>query len=287
MAVPEPRLRVLDAVSDAAHSPNEDAWGSTDSAVWVIDGASSVDAETIVDPVSDGAWIARTADEVFRRTLTGPAEGRPRARGALIGAAAEIQRAVAANDQAGRVPPSAAVAVVDLVGNALHLSRLADVTVVVQSGERTLLFRDEDGQRAEAELARELGGVRSPDRPDVDAELRARRLAEMNQPGGTWVLSGDTDAVAHACFETLPIADLTKVLVMSDGFSRYVDVFGIASSWDQVLERLPSDLRLAEMVSELREAERRDPGGSKYPRLTRHDDATAVLAVLAPYAAGD
>ena len=66
--------------------------------------------------------------------------------------------------------------------------------------------------------------------------------------------------------------------MLSDGAIRLVDRFGLLdwSGFLDVLEKQGPEV----IIERVREAERSDPDGQRWPRGKRHDDASAALCHL-------
>jgi hypothetical protein len=99
-----------------------------------------------------------------------------------------------------------------------------------------------------------------------------------NRPGGYWVAAADPQAAAQSVTGTLVRKDLQRAVLLSDGASRLVDLFGLAT-WTEVLALL-DDAGPAELIRRVRAAEAADPAGRRWPRTKRSDDATAIDIVL-------
>jgi hypothetical protein len=67
-------------------------------------------------------------------------------------------------------------------------------------------------------------------------------------------------------------------VLLSDGASRLVDVFGLAT-WEELLTLL-DESGPGELVRRVRAAEAADPQGRRRPRTKSSDDATAIYLVL-------
>ena len=65
-------------------------------------------------------------------------------------------------------------------------------------------------------------------------------------------------------------------VILSDGFSRWYDVFGLGSP-EELFQRTAAG-EASQVLAELRAAERDDPEGRRYPRFKTHDDATCLYA---------
>jgi hypothetical protein len=103
---------------------------------------------------------------------------------------------------------------------------------------------------------------------------RALRRAR-NRPGGYWV---DPQAASQAVTGTLPATSLRRAVLLSDGASRLVDLFELAT-WEELLALLDEN-GPEELVRQVRAAEAVDPEGRQWPRTKRSDDATAVYLEL-------
>jgi hypothetical protein len=106
---------------------------------------------------------------------------------------------------------------------------------------------------------------------------RALRRAR-NRPGGYWVAAADPGAASQAVTDTVPGRSLRRAALLSDGASRLVDPFGLAT-WEELLELL-EESGPDELVRQVRAAEAVDPEGRQWPRTKHSDDATAVYLVV-------
>ncbi|GAA4182636.1 hypothetical protein GCM10022252_08840 [Streptosporangium oxazolinicum] len=98
--------------------------------------------------------------------------------------------------------------------------------------------------------------------------------AHRNVDGGFWVAAVDPLAAEQALTGTIPVDRVRAAAVLSDGASRLVDRFGLVT-WRQLLDLLDHD-GPAELIRQVREAERSDPNGSRWTRGKIFDDATAI-----------
>jgi hypothetical protein len=172
--------------------------------------------------------------------------------------------------------PSATVIVARQGVDELDYLVLADSVLILQTHEQTIAVCEE----REAEVGRHhraaMDALPSGTPEHVDAHrvyvetLRSYR----NQPGGFWVASSDPAAAQEAIVGKEPLAALTAVVLLSDGASRLVDRFALAS-WPGLAHlEGPSAI-----IDQVREAERSDPAGQRWPRGKSSDDATAALVV--------
>ena len=116
-----------------------------------------------------------------------------------------------------------------------------------------------------------------PRQPPGHQLTRALRRSR-NRPGGYWVAAADPQAASQAVTGTLPAKTLRRAVLLSDGASRLVDPFELATREEllALLEENGPD----ELLRQVRAAEAVDPEGRQWPRTKRSDDATAVYLVL-------
>lgn len=137
------------------------------------------------------------------------------------------------------------------------------------------------------ELPPEVASLRATVRalPSGSAE-RARAAAEYgtavealrNAPDGTGFHTAAADpAVATlAVTGAVPRGEVHALLGMTDGASRWTDVFRLGD-WSDLVALVRAQGPAA-LIARVRAAEEADPDGTAYPRGKRHDDATVVFA---------
>jgi hypothetical protein len=90
--------------------------------------------------------------------------------------------------------------------------------------------------------------------------------------------SADPQAASQAITGSLARKTLHRAVLLSDGASRLVDVFGLAT-WTELLALL-DESGPAELLRRVRAAEAADPEGRRWPRTKSSDDATAIYLIL-------
>lgn len=254
--------------------PNEDWSATTSDLIVVLDGAT-VRTETGCE--HGAAWYTRK----LGASIIGNAASRSVP---LTEVLAESIRDVAAMhprcDLRHAGTPSAGVAVVRLNSDELRWLVLGDVTVVLDTRDGITAISD---QRISAAAAKERAEV---DRYPIGSEQKATALvamkhAELAARGREyWVAAADPSAVRHALTGSVPMSEVRRLAVLTDGAARWVDLFR-AGRWDSVLQLLARsgpDWFLRHLV---RSIEEHDPLGTRYPRNKVSDDATIVFAELA------
>ncbi|GAA3086197.1 protein phosphatase 2C domain-containing protein [Streptosporangium carneum] len=257
------------------HRPNEDFVGVASDAVVLLDGAGI--PAGMESGCSHGvAWYARTLGSTLLTTVTQSAAPLAELLAESIKAVASLHDFTCDLSHAGS--PSATVAMLRRSGGGLEWLVLADSVIVLDTGtaEPTVVC-DDRLERIGARHRAEVDGLRSGSAEHAEALRRYIGImrGHRNRDGGFWVASVDPLAAEHALTGSLPSDQVRAAALLSDGASRLVDLFGLAT-WRQLLDLL-EESGPEGLISRVREAEHGDPDGSRWPRGKALDDATAAL----------
>ncbi len=264
---------------------NQDRWGHTDDAIWVIDGATNLDKIAVSPGGDDGEWLAATLNEFllnvdwtqYASTVD-----------ALQEASIQMRKQYAEwlEDAPVRpsTQPSATLALVRELDTAtLEYTVLGDCSMtVLDHADNNMAYITTSDLSALDNLALgELAGLMANGLTFAEAragiqDTLVRNRNKMNAPGGYWVFSLDPLAIEHSKQGTIPVSGRMELMLASDGFSRLWDVFGITEpgrqSWELVRTKGPN--RVLDII---RQAERADANIAAYPRFKISDDASVVI----------
>jgi hypothetical protein len=253
---------------DGRDRPTEDRVVLLPNAVVLADGATA-----LRDDERSGGWYAEHLCTALARRLTeDPAAG---LRSVL---AAAINDVVTEFGLLPGAAPSSTVAMLRWTPDRVDALVLADSPVIVFTANGPDVLAD---NRIAGLLP---GGYRQRLRsgagygPDHEAAVRiAGQTTDRlrNVPGGFWVAEADPAAAAEARVRSWPRHDVTAALMASDGVSCGVDDYHLFE-WPDVLA-MAVDNGPATVLASVREAERADPDGLRWPRPKRHDDQALVL----------
>ena len=176
--------------------------------------------------------------------------------------------------------PSATVVLLRALGERADYLVLSDAVMVLETPEGLRVVSDDRvsqlAPKERAAASRLPTGSASHLRRRIQLTRALRRA--RNRPGGYWVAAADPAAATQAVTGSLAREDVRRAALLSDGASRLVDLFGLAT-WSDVLTLL-DDGGPEELVRRVRAAEAADPQGRRWPRTKRSDDATAIYLVL-------
>ncbi|GGW14762.1 MULTISPECIES: protein phosphatase 2C domain-containing protein [Streptomyces] len=271
------RAALATLAADADHE-NEDFAAAAPGAAVLLDGAGVAGAET---GCSHGvAWFSATLGGLL---LSGVTSRPARPLTDCLADAIDLVRRLHEGtcDLVHRASPTSTVVAVRVGAEAVEYLVL---------GDSSLLLADKDGavtavsDRRLDEVGRQLRGpldslpTGTPEHARALAEYRDALTDRRNRPDGFWIAGPDSSAAEHAFAGTLPRSALASVTLLSDGATRLVDRFELAS-WREALDVINSS-GPEELIRSVRAAEADDPDGRRWPRGKAHDDATVLHWVL-------
>lgn len=290
MAADRPVFAVLEALSHRGGAVNEDAFGVAGPWAWVIDGSTGVGTRRFCPGASDAAWYASELSQALARAAAGAAGATPSVLlERAIGAVAETLRAHLAEtggDWPERVDePHAAVVLLRADAEGLDYALLGDSALVAPEGGATRLLADPQVEAIDPAFARRIAELRGEGVSDwatieADIKRRIRGVYEtMNTPEGIAVAALDPGAVGRAVTGRVAWPDDGRVLLATDGLLRLVEPFEALDA--EALRRAAFDEGLGALIERLRRLEQEDGEALRWPRLKRHDDATALALLRA------
>ncbi|MFI1696243.1 integrase [Streptomyces bobili] len=257
---------------------NEDFAAAAPGAAVLLDGASVAKAET--GCTHGVAWFSATLGGLLLSTITAhPARPLANCLADAIGVVRSLHEDGC--DLVHRASPTSTVVAVRAGAEALEYLVLGDSSLLLAdkaTGPTAVTDRrlDDVGKRLRGRVDALPTG--SPEHAAALAKYRDALTGLRNRPGGFWIAGPEPDAAEHALTGTVPLEALSSVTLLSDGATRLVDRFGLAT-WPETLAVLGS-AGPVELIRRVREAEASDPDGRRWPRGKAHDDATALHWLL-------
>lgn len=257
--------------------PNEDFVGAVPGAVVLLDGAGIPGIESICR--HGVAWYThRLGGYVLSRLSRSPARSLVSTLGDAIDQLASEHRDTC--DIADPSSPQATVVIYRTLGDQAEHLVLADSYLLIdQIGSGARVVTDEREVNARRSCSAPLHEIPEQDTHAYEIvfeacvkELRAMR----NQPGGYWIAKDDPAAAGQAITGTAPVAALAGAALLSNGVSRLVNPYQVAS-WSDLLTIMRTS-GPAEVIDLLRNVESgRSRSGQRQPAPP--DDATIAYCV--------
>ncbi|TDQ05531.1 protein phosphatase 2C domain-containing protein [Labedaea rhizosphaerae] len=255
---------------DGVIRPTEDVVVSLGTSVVLLDGATS-----LRPGLPSGGWYAATlAAQLGTELTTHPELG---LEDILARAIAELARRHGLRPGASA---SSTVAMLRWTAEVVEALVLADSPIVAFTSDGVQLVADERlaslPRRGSYRDRLRSGGGYGTEHASALRESARRFDALRNAEGGFWVAEADPDAAYHAITARWPREQVRAVLMASDGMSCGVEDYGLFADWSAVLESVRTQGAQA-VLRQVRDAERGDPDGTRWPRPKVHDDKTLVL----------
>ncbi|MEV7530958.1 hypothetical protein [Streptomyces hydrogenans] len=265
-------MRVAIDTEPGGTAPNEDWVAATASLAIVLDGVSTAGLDT---GCRHGVpWYVSQLGSRLVAALADPKES------LTDGLATALEQVAALHpecDLANPGTPSATVAILrQREGYFDHLV-LADSPIILEGPQDFTVITDLRVDDVLPELRAEVeqyethtGEHKEALRRFVTAQRQTR-----NTPSGYWVAAGSPTAAAHAIVGTTAAENVHSAAVLSDGTSRLVTEYGMAT-WSEVFATLRTGGPRA-LIDNVREVEATDPTGRRWPRYKSGDDASVAF----------
>ncbi|MFI6372092.1 hypothetical protein [Streptomyces sp. NPDC050546] len=172
--------------------------------------------------------------------------------------------------------PSATVAILRHKYGVLEHLVLADSPIVLNGPEDYTVISDLRVDDVLPELRAEVEShqTHTPGHREALQRLVLAQRQVRNTPEGYWVAGSRPEAAQHALAGTTPLRGIRSAAVMSDGVSRLVTEYGMAT-WSDVFTTLQAG-GPRELIEAVRKVEATDPTGVRWPRYKSGDDATVA-----------
>lgn len=270
---------VIDHVTDGGRHPNEDLAGAAGPFAWIMDGAGTPAAPRFPEAGTDAAWLVGAAHDHLA--------GACHRHGTLSTCLADLESQLASRygPPAADDPAEGPTSCLGLVHAARRVERrvrieaaiVADIVVLVPTADGVEVWTDHRVKPFEActfAAARGLARLDGALPAEAWAQIMANRGA-VNRPAGYAAMSPARPWTHLAHRFSAEIDASLPIVMMSDGFFRLHDVFGIYAV--DRLYRALADGQAKRLLAELREAERADPQAERHERFKIHDDATVLV----------
>jgi len=257
---------------------NEDFVGAVPGAAVLLDGAGIPGSESICH--HGVAWYTRRLGGAL---LGGLWAGDGRGLSSILADAIDQLAAEHRHtcDIANPSSPQATVALVRVDGERAEYLVLADSYVLLGGlGDNSVLVTDGREVAARRSCLALLDGLEAgPQGYGAARETAIGALrAQRNQPGGYWIAKDDPRVAEEAVTGAVPVADLTRLALLSNGAARVVDPYRLAT-WSGLLN-LCRDNGPAEVLRLLREHEASAGAGTS--KVDPDDSTVAYCIPLQP-----
>ncbi|MBD0688402.1 hypothetical protein BG452_01085 [Streptomyces sp. CBMA123] len=253
--------------------PSEDRVVTTDRAVIVLDGVS-----TVTDDHPRGGWYADTLGSGIAELLTRDSDMDLRQVLATAIAAVATNHALVPGSA-----PASTVAIVRQRAEQIEAAVLGDSPVIAigRDGgvhplrdDRLAVLVDAQPQAREYRELLRAGHGFGERHCQILQELRGFQGSVVNRPGGYWIAEAVPEAGLNAITASWPADDLAEIVIATDGISAAVEEYELYS-WEELARACRGDGPHA-VADAIDLAERKDPAGQLWPRYKTGDDKALV-----------
>lgn len=270
---------------------NEDAIGWGKDYCFVLDGASCLSGQNVIDPVSDAAWMVAKVKNGLCALLDA---GDPRPTGELVRQiiaqvrAEYVQALQKKGMSAPEDSPSAGFALFRYRNGKLEFFGLGDCVGVAKlphgqnfySLDLNLPNLDHQVLEQMILLHEKTGMTMREAKTACNAQLIHNRNLR-NKPGGYRILDLLTDGIDDARQMSWELTEPICVGAFSDGFAQLAEVFGKYPGYTALFAAMREG-DLTEMSRQLCALQDADPDCNSYPRFKLRDDTCALWGIFHP-----
>ncbi len=263
---------------------NEDKIGSYKNYVWLMDGVTCL-TDSLTGESSDSKWFVDKFSEILVQNLDDSKELSEILREA-IGRTYEAYKA-ATNYQAieKNQYPSGSIIILRQKGNCLEYYLLGDSTLIIKQGQVVLSLKQDTLGEFEKNILRKINQTFKSQNISFEeakkvhsSEILSKRM-HRNEEGGYYILSFEQNAIDHGLQGKLEIDKPLHFLMMTDGFSRYKDLFNIVADNSEFIENVRGQ-GLSKIGKEIYNIEEDDPNCMRYLRFKMRDDTTCIFGSI-------
>lgn len=171
--------------------------------------------------------------------------------------------------------PASMVVMARASGETFDYLVLGDSTLAVDTSNEVTVVTDRriDEVAAAEKAAMTSLPVGTPEHQAARIEFVRLQQTLRNHPDGYWIASTDPKAAEAALTGSVPLEDIKRAALLSDGVTRFVE-FDLGT-WAELLGTLDSRGPTS-VFSRIRAAEAADPNGVRWPRAKKTDDVAVV-----------
>jgi hypothetical protein len=259
---------------------NEDACFVSDDFGFVLDGATNVSGQNFSGAESDAKWFSNEWKEYLISALHQDKDIMEILR---TGVDVITKKYKKLSKNAKIIDyPSSAVSIARRRNGKIEFYVLGDSPIIV----KTILgksFLIEDSRntindaicKSEVELISKENNISLIEARKLHPEIVAAGRAKKNTLGYYYVLADSKKAIDFGFLFEIPEKLVSKVLIMSDGYSQVYDLVGFMTS-DEMAKTINTIEDAEKVFVKLKKYQNSDPTGKKYVRFKLSDDATIV-----------
>jgi len=270
----------LDYFTNTYKQWNEDTYGMTKHAAFVIDGASALLKNNFTSLENDVVWFVQWWKNYLENSL----ENFDLKLSQIVEQGIHLCNDEFNNftliDQLSTLEKvSASIGIIRIGEEKLETFLLGDCEIRLLTYEdKVIKLVDDKIEKLDNEVKKLMASNKNrlnelvfKDFTQEELDLLRVNRQKMNSEGGYFILSHDTEAVNHAIAKEYHLKDIKNIIIQSDGLVMLDNFY----SAEQLFTKMSNGVEGC--IKELREIEQKDELMSQFVRLKKHDDATAIF----------
>lgn len=176
--------------------------------------------------------------------------------------------------------PSSSVTILRIHNHTIDYLVLHDSTIVLDGPSGSTVLTDVRAHTVvqHQHLETQQHRIGSPEHAEAVRHLVTAQRPLRNHNDGYWVAAATPNAAHQAISGSIERQHVVRAALLTDGASSLVDCYH-DTTWSGLLDTL-EEHGPQKAIARVRELEKSDPEGIRWPRYKISDDATAALCIL-------
>ncbi|WP_165916183.1 hypothetical protein [Marinisporobacter balticus] len=252
---------------------NEDVANMNEYGAWVLDGATGLNGENIVDGESDAKWFVTWWDTYLSNNIYKD-ENLQKIIEKGIKLIKEEFFNRAKDQNLSKIDfPSSSIVVIKWEKSCLEYFSLGDVLLMLQNEDKIQMIIDHNITKLDHKVFKAMEHLMEKEKKnmieakeDVMDLIVSNRLLK-NTENGYWILGFNETAAKNGLYGTIKLGNNTKVFIASDGFTALADKYNYLniSEFIPEIEKTGVD----KLYHILRDIEEKDSEGQLFPRFKK------------------
>lgn len=259
---------------------NEDIIGLSPYGAWVLDGATGLNNKNLVSNESDAKWYVNWWNKYLHDNMKRNVSLKEIMKDGIDEVSKEYHKLVGDAKVESLDFPSCACSIIKFYEDKIEYLILGDCTLLINDKDCVKTFKDDAISKLDKKVYDYMAEIENSknmtfnERKDKVMHIIIENRLKKNTIGGYWSLEFSKDAIENCVNGFININNDMKIMMTSDGFSCAYDRYNIFSEEDII--NIASIEGIDYIYKKMREFEKSDEKGVKYPRFKVHDDSSCI-----------
>lgn len=263
---------------------NEDKIGYFNNYIWLMDGVTCL-SDSLTGELSDSKWFVDKFSEILVQNLDDSLKLKEILKKTVV-KSYEAYRTVTNYQVIEKNQyPSSSLIILRQKGDQLEYYLLGDSTLIIENGQKVIHLTQDTLGEFEKVILQKISHTFISQKISFEEARKAHSLeilekrSQRNEEGGYYILSFEQNALDYGLQGELEIRQPLYFLMMSDGFSRYLELFNRVENCFKFMESV-RERGLSTIGKELYDIEEYDSDCMHYLRFKKRDDTTCIYGAI-------